>query len=124
MVEPILEAPRETASGEPFKTGSAQIVTYSPEHVVIDANLPTREAVVLDDMWYPGWTATIDGASNSIYPANFLDRAVMVPAGRHVIKFDFEMPGLRLGLDVSALGVVVCLGLLLLAQRERRLRAS
>jgi len=75
---------------------------------------------VLSDVYYPGWTATIDGQPTTLYPANFAFRAVLVPPGEHHVAFTFEPIMWRVGLAISALtlGGLVCYGVL--AWRRRR----
>ena len=46
--------------------------------------------VVLNDVWHPWWTADVDGEDVPILRANVLFRAVHVPAGRHVLTFEFK----------------------------------
>jgi hypothetical protein len=41
-----------------------------------------------------------------------VDRAVAWPAGRHTLEMRYEMPGLRAGLWISALGALALAGLL------------
>jgi len=40
--------------------------------------------------WHPWWTADVDGVNAPILRANVLFRAVHVPAGRHVLTFEFK----------------------------------
>ena len=70
--------------------------------MTVDA--PEAGVVVLRDLYYPGWTAAIDGQSVSILRADVLFRAVEVPAGRHTIVFRFEPLRLEnLGAAISGL---------------------
>ena len=58
------------------------------------------------------WTATVDGARASILKADYLARAVVVPAGRHRVAFRFESKAIRTGLVVSLVSLVLALALL------------
>ena len=46
--------------------------------------------VVLNDMYHDWWEATLDGKPVDILRANVLFRAVQVPAGKHVLTFEFK----------------------------------
>ena len=46
--------------------------------------------VVLNDVWHPWWTATVDGKPADILTANVLFRAVEVTPGRHQVRFEFK----------------------------------
>jgi len=57
-----------------------------------------RDAIlVFGEVAYPGWRATIDGAATPLYTADYLFRAVRVPAGRHDVRLTFTPPLWRLG---------------------------
>ena len=45
---------------------------------------------MLSEIYYPGWTATLDGKDISIGRADYVLRALRVPGGKHtlVLKFD------------------------------------
>lgn len=45
--------------------------------------------LVLHDIYYPGWRATVDEVPSPILRANILFRAVEVPAGHHVVRFEY-----------------------------------
>ena len=45
---------------------------------------------MLNDVWHPWWTATLNGRDVPILRANVLFRAVQVPPGRHVVRFTFR----------------------------------
>ena len=57
---------------------------------MIEADAASPGYVVLNDPWHPWWFATVDGQSEPIVRANVVFRAVMVPAGRHVVRFEFH----------------------------------
>jgi hypothetical protein len=112
---PVLEgAPRGWGEG----TGTATVQSYRPEEVVLQAELSAPGAVILDDLWFRGWRAEVDGAETEIFPANAVARAVLVPAGHHEVRFTFEMPRLAAGVRVTALTVIAMLALLLWDRRR------
>lgn len=125
-IRPILEGQavspieHQTSLGE----HKVQLVDYEPEQVSVDVSLEHPAAVILNDTYYPGWTATIDGVATPIYPANYLVRGVVVPSGHHILDFRFAMPGLRFGMSLSAGALVACLILLLIALRRRPVKPA
>lgn len=71
------------------RAGSVRIVRYENTLVEIEASASREGYVVLNDVWHPWWRATVDGVPAPIFKANVLFRAVAVPAGRHVVRFEF-----------------------------------
>ena len=56
----------------------------------IDSDSVCGGYVVLNDVWHPWWTVTVDGAPADILAANVLFRAVEVTPGRHRVRFEFK----------------------------------
>lgn len=69
--------------------GSVEITTYTNTKVELTAESTRGGFVVLNDLWHPWWTATLDGEPVRVLRANVLGRAVRVPHGRHTIRFTF-----------------------------------
>ena len=58
--------------------------------------------IVFSEIYYPkGWIATIDGQETDILCANYVLRALQVPAGKHEIKFEFKPRIYALGNRIS-----------------------
>ena len=87
------------------RPGSAEIVSYQPNEVVIRASSDRNSMLFLADSYYPGWRATVDGREEEIVRANFLFRAVRVPAGEHTVRFSFEPESFFLGSQISVFTV-------------------
>jgi hypothetical protein len=68
----------------------ARILSYDNTQIIVESNGTIPGHIVLNDIWHPWWTASIDGQPVAIRKANVLFRAVRVPAGRHVVHFRFE----------------------------------
>jgi hypothetical protein len=92
--------------------GKADIVNERPNQIEIQTQAPSKGWLVLSDIWYPGWRAKVDGISIPIFRANYLFRAVEVPAGSHLVSFIYRPVWFLIGLVVSLL---TYLGLLILA---------
>jgi len=58
--------------------------------VAVSADLACAGMVIVDDTWYPGWRATVDGQPAAIYEAYGIFRGVMVPAGQHTIDMRYR----------------------------------
>ena len=69
--------------------GTVALKKYSNTKVEIDVDSTRGGFVVLNDLWHPWWTATLDGEPAPILRANVLFRAVRVANGRHTVSFTF-----------------------------------
>lgn len=94
---------------------SAQITKFENQNVEIAANLKNDGILILADSFYPGWKAKIDGKETEILAANINQRAIIVPAGEHNIKFSFEPGSFKIGaiISVTASISLIILGLLI-----------
>lgn len=97
----------------PTSEGSATIMDYRADSVQIKAG---GGLLILSDQYYPGWQATIDGQSAEIVRADTAFRAVCVPPGDHIVRFEYRPRSLYIGMLVSGAGWLM----LLLAALIRR----
>jgi uncharacterized membrane protein YfhO len=78
--------------------------------VTVEVETPGPVLLRLADLWYPDWTARVDGKLTPILKADYLLRGVFVPAGRHRVEFRYESPAVMRGLLLSLLSLLVVLG--------------
>jgi hypothetical protein len=97
--------------------GSAQIQSDAPEHVVVRVETNQPGWLVLNDTYYPGWRATVDGQPAEILRANALARAVAIPAGAHQVEFVYDPLSVKIG---AAISLVTLLGLAIVFVLDRR----
>jgi hypothetical protein len=108
----------------PVAGAAATITRYGLNDVTVDVETPGPALLRLADLWYPDWRATVDGTPAEILRADYLLRAVAVPAGRHTVRFTFDSPAVRSGLIVSVVSLVAALGLLAAGWLTGRRRAA
>jgi len=69
----------------------AKITYYSPNIVKVSANMDNPGFLVLTDNWYPGWKAyDAKGNELEIARADYVFRAVYLPAGNNIVIFEFQ----------------------------------
>lgn len=93
----------------------ADISSYEPERVEIAVDSPAAAYLVLSDSWFPGWEAKVNGEPADILKANFLVRAVRVPAGKSSLVFTYRPGPYMIGKWVSLAALTI---LVLAAGRE------
>jgi hypothetical protein len=101
------------AGGQPSAREGVRVVRHEPDRVELEAVLDRPGIVVLADIYYPGWTLTIDGQAAPVHRANRMMRGAAVAEGRHTLVYTFRPASFRIGLIVSCFGLAA-LGLLVL----------
>ena len=116
----VIETSAATLPG-PARAGTAVIVRYAPEEVRVRVETPQPAVLILLDAFDQGWTATLEsGLVLPIMRANALVRAVVVPAGLHMVTFRYETPLLWAGAGASLTGCLICLAMITRAQWRTR----
>lgn len=108
------DRPLASSSGEP---GDVVWRVSQPEHVVLQVRAKVPAVVVLNDAFYSGWKATVDGVPTPILAANHVVRAVAVEPGTHDVVFTYQTPHLRVA---SAISLLFLLGGAAARVRRRR----
>ena len=80
------------------------------------ADLKRNGFVLVNEIYYPGWEATVDGTSAQILPADYAFRALALSAGSHRIEMRFRPPYLRLA-GLASLLTVAALSCYLILRR-------
>lgn len=68
---------------------AAQGIELSTDRVAFTVDAPGDGVVVVNEAWYPGWRASVDGEVVPVFRANGLMRAVPITAGRHSMELRF-----------------------------------
>jgi len=72
-------------------TAAINLTQYQPNELELKTQSKTPQLAVLSEIYYPhGWKMFVDGKEVPYIKANYLLRAVHVPAGNHTIKMIFE----------------------------------
>jgi hypothetical protein len=100
--------------------GTARITDYQRERVAISLRASRPALLVLTDVHFPGWRASVDGREVPIERVNYLQRGVQVDAGAHKVEFEYEPASWRIGWILSLLGAVVLVAVVALSTASRR----
>ncbi|MGI9165178.1 MAG: YfhO family protein [Pyrinomonadaceae bacterium] len=90
---------------------SARLLEEEPNRLLIQTRSPTSAVLVISEVIYPGWVATVDGQATQIHTTNFILRGVAVPAGEHRVELRYTAPTARNGAFISLLTLIVIGGL-------------
>ena len=92
-------------------TATIQLVAYEPNYLKYEVNSEKGGTVVFSEIYYPGWQSTVDGQPVPHGRANYILRAMNVPAGKHTVEFTFDPASLHTTETIAfvALGLLVLL---------------
>ena len=106
-------------------TATIELVSYEPNYLKYEVNSDKGGTVVFSEIYYPGWQSSIDGEEAPHGRANYILRAMNVPAGKHVVEFKFDPDSLHvtetiafIALGLLALMVIVVIFLKVKACRK------
>ncbi len=102
----ILKIGERLADLPNMRCGKSEIVSYKPEKVEIEVS-PDRDAfLIVQDAYYPGWKASVDGKRAEILLTDVGTRAIEIGRGDHRVIMEFKPGTLSLGLIVTCLGLL------------------
>jgi len=102
QLKPVAETGRDTAA-------VVTITSYEPNQLKYDVKSAKGGVVVFSEIFYPGWTATVDGTPVEIGRVNYVLRAITVGPGQHKVELAFFPKSL----DVTETIAYASLGILL-----------
>ncbi len=118
------ELVKQTAA--PDSLSSVTLVAYEPNDLKYEVDSEKGGVVVFSEIYYPGWQAYIDGVEAPHGRADYILRAMNVPAGKHTVEFKFDPKSLHTTETIAfiALGLLAVAVLLLLVLRGKALCRS
>ena len=66
-----------------------KITAYEPNKLTYSVNSDKGGVIVFSEIYYPGWTATVDGQPAELGRVNYVLRALNVKAGSHKVELSF-----------------------------------
>lgn len=90
--EAVADKKFATQLSEAVTQDSTSIVTiksYEPNKLVYDVHSTKGGVIVFSEIYYPGWTAAVDGEEVELGRVNYILRALNVKPGNHTIELSF-----------------------------------
>jgi uncharacterized membrane protein YfhO len=98
-----------------FKDSLATIKleVHKPNYIQYTSKNSNKGLAVFSEIYYPkGWNVYIDKEPSTHFRANFVLRAMEIPAGTHIIEFKFEPQVVKTGSIVSLISFLIMVSLL------------
>ena len=71
-------------------TSVVKLTSYMSNKLTYDVSSTKGGVIVFSEVYYPGWTATVDGSPAELGRVNYLLRAVNVAPGKHKVELEFH----------------------------------
>ena len=114
-------------SAQNDSTAKATLTAYEPNHLTYDVNSKNGGVVVFSEVYYPEWTATIDGKPANVGRVNYLLRAVNVEPGSHKVVLDFHPKSVTITETISYIASTILLlaiiGIVVFEWRKKKVAA-
>ena len=91
--EAVADSKFKDVLGEPVAQQSNAVVTlkkYEPNELTYTVDSQKGGIVVFSEIYYPGWTATVDGTDTPVGRVNYILRAINVKPGKHTVVLTFK----------------------------------
>jgi uncharacterized membrane protein YfhO len=99
-----------------FSAGKATLTFDSPNELHYDVESNGSGVLVFSEIYYPGWTATIDGNPVEVGRVNYVLRAISYPGGKHKVVLEFRPSTETMTTSVAYIALVlIALGFVLAA---------
>lgn len=85
----------------PDPSASIKLIDYKTNDLKYESNASTEQLAVFSEIYYKDWNVYVDGELKPHFPANWVLRAMRVPAGKHTIEFKFEPKKYFIGEKIS-----------------------
>ena len=96
-------------------TAKISLISYKPDELIYEANSAAEGLAVFSEIYYnvrDEWKVTIDDKPADMLRANYVLRALRVPAGKHTIKFRFEPVSVAAGKKIDLVSSLLLVGLI------------
>ena len=102
------------ASNAQGNVSQVELVSYAPNKLKYNVSSEKGGVVVFSEIYYPGWTATIDGQKAELGRVNYILRALNVEKGKHTIELAFDPQSVHTTETIATVSFAVLLLLIVL----------
>jgi len=87
--------------------GTLEVLAYGANRAEVLVRTTEQALLVLSDIHYPGWRATVDGRPAELLKADAIFRGVVVPPGEHRVAMRYAPASWRMGLGLATAATLV-----------------
>lgn len=95
-------------------TSRVKLVLYMSDNLKYEVSSSKGGVIVFSEVYYPGWTATVDGQPVELGRVDYLLRAVNVAPGKHTVELAFKPKSVTVTETMAYISYAILLGLIAL----------
>ena len=110
--EAVADAKFKSQLGEAIVQDTASVVTiteYEPNRLKYNVNTGNGGVLVFSEIYYPGWTATVDGEPVELGRVDYILRALNIKPGKHEVELSFFPKSVNTTETIAYLSYVILL---------------
>lgn len=96
----------EPQQGEAGEIGTVEWELYDTSSLALNCTSPKEAWLLINDTYFKGWEATVDGQPVPLLVADYAFRAVELTAGRHRVAMEYRPKSIAMGLPVALLSSI------------------
>jgi hypothetical protein len=123
----VADAKFKAQLGEAVLQDTASVVTltsYEPNRLTYDVNSGKGGILVFSEIFYPGWTATVDGEAVELGRVDYILRALHIQPGKHQVELAFFPKSVDTTETVAYIAIVllvlIVLGIVFIEWKRRK----
>lgn len=101
--------------------GDVKLISYTPNSVVFQTDSSQKGLLYLSDNYSSSFNILVDNKESNLLRANYSFRAVVIPAGKHIIKMYYRSDRVFYGFIISASTIAICFIMALCYQKRKLL---
>ncbi len=111
----VVAEPLSLPLSDPAAASTARVTAFGANDMAVEVNAAADGLLVLSEVYYPGWQASVDGAPATLVRVDGLLRGIPVPQGQHTVRMWYAPGSVWVGLVISGVALVICVGGLVVA---------
>ncbi|MCB4790817.1 MAG: YfhO family protein [Elusimicrobia bacterium] len=80
---------------------------YSNNRVTLDVEFRNSGVLILNDLFYTGWKAYVNGKVQEIFPVNLIMKGILLKEGKYRVNFVYDPFSYKVGLLLTLLSVAL-----------------
>ena len=91
----------------PAASGTVKLTNYAPNELQYKVASNTGGIIVFSEIFYPGWTCTVDGKSVEVGRVNYVLRAINIEKGNHNIVLSFKPQSVKTTETIAYISLIL-----------------